>query len=211
MMVLQINSQHHSLKAKGFHHVHTDILTQKIDILTTPQTITNLDGNDYVLPPILEQIGDLKVKQMDHSGGGASTTGGSAPLSFAALDWETSLINAIEYAYGHNMFMKTVGEAVGYAICNYPQESVVEWFEKQLDHLTQQAWTIIYPAKFEVIGACPQCGTHTVKIGDVITTALQVHEVFARCGYCQTMWWGTEIIDLASHFGALKNTPTAID
>lgn len=145
MIELQINSQHHSLKAKGFHHVHTDMLTQRLDILTTPQTITNLDGNDYVLPPILEQIGDLKVKQMDHSGGGASTTGGSAPLSFAALDWETSLINAIEYAYGHNMCMKTVGEAVGYAIRNYPQESVVEWFEKQLDHLTQQAWTIIYP------------------------------------------------------------------
>lgn len=190
--------------------VTNDDIQRQLTNLIQPQTITNLDGSDYVLPPILHQINTLKWKESGGNPGGGDTTGGSSPLSFAALDWENSLINAISDAYEHGFPLGTANTSVLYARKN---SVVYGWEEKlyrQLEHLTQQAWTIIYPSKFEIIGPCPNCGSHTARIGDALSTAIHVHDVFARCGCCHTMWWGREIIDLADQVGALKTEQCVI-
>lgn len=199
------------------HHHHLDRMITALDMLTTPQDVTNIHGMTHPMDPILDQ---LISATHGMSGGGTGTMGAGygskTPIWTAGHDWCTALnttLTALGKRAGVTIPRRDVAEAVAHTReldLAAVTSQYLDHTATQLEHHHRMALKLLFPPMFELVAPCPECtATHTHHQGadgGIRSAALTVHEMWAECGACGHIWDGIDVIDLAR---VLNHPPVA--
>lgn len=194
---------------EDFKHWHGQLI-EAVERLTQPRWIVNLRGETMEVLPLVYEV------QTALSGVRTATPSAPAfrtrpPLWLPALDWTQGLRDACASAasaVGQSSVLPTgdnspevvtaVLETVAHSVPWSPEHSeAVKVLAEKLAASYREGIRLAYPPLFTVQSPCPACGEKNYVRDSVKHPALSVHEWWAECGACGTVWEEDQIGVLA--------------